>query len=462
MPTKEGTVTSNPNKPLIPYLRQSRAKERTISIDEQRRDVERWAAANSVKLAPEVVEQGVSGSKPWRERALGEVIAACERGEASGVIVAWQDRLSRENGLATAEVWDALDRAGARLVCAAEGLDSASGDAEMLFSIKAAIAREQWKRYAANWSRAQSSAIDRGIHIGHVPIGYRRGPDRRLVVEPSEAEHVRELFELRAAGHSWGELAAYLDEHLPRPNGGAWCRQNAESLCHSRLYLGEVRSGEHVKKDAHDAIVTRAEWEAAQGTPTGAARRSGSLLSGILRCSSCGQPLVRLSGNYYGCHSKRASGVCAHPVQVSIAPADEYVEQVFLAWAREQNVGLDVVESDEALDEAVRALELAEDEVAEYRDDTELISIIGRDAWREGLTERARRVEDARATVAEAQRARNRQPVSFDLVERWPDYSLADRHAILARTLDAVICKPTKRGSRAVADRLDVVFHCDE
>lgn len=44
-------------------------------------------------LAAEVVEQNVSGSKPWRERALGDAIAACERGEAGGIIVAWQDRL---------------------------------------------------------------------------------------------------------------------------------------------------------------------------------------------------------------------------------------------------------------------------------------------------------------------------------------------------------------------------------
>ena len=140
-------------KPLIPYLRQSRRKERTISIEEQRREIQHWAAANEVRLAPEVVEQGVSGSKNWRERALGEAVDACARGDAAGVIVAWQDRLSRENGLATAEVWEALDRAGARLVCAAEGLDTASGDQEMLFTIKAAIARDQWKRYRANWRR---------------------------------------------------------------------------------------------------------------------------------------------------------------------------------------------------------------------------------------------------------------------------------------------------------------------
>jgi hypothetical protein len=86
-------MTKTDARPLIPYLRQSRAKERTISIDEQRRDCQREAKRLGVPLAAEVVEQNVSGSKPWRERALGDAIAACERGEAGGIIVAWQDRL---------------------------------------------------------------------------------------------------------------------------------------------------------------------------------------------------------------------------------------------------------------------------------------------------------------------------------------------------------------------------------
>jgi DNA invertase Pin-like site-specific DNA recombinase len=107
--------------PLIPYMRQSRAKERTISIEEHRRDIHRGAQAAGVELAAEFVEQNVSGSKPWRERALGEAVVACEAGEASGIIVAWQDRLSRENGRATAEVWEALEACDARLVCVGDG-----------------------------------------------------------------------------------------------------------------------------------------------------------------------------------------------------------------------------------------------------------------------------------------------------------------------------------------------------
>ena len=55
-------------KLLVPYLRQARAKEVTISFDEQRAAITAWAEREGVALAPEIVERGVSGSRSWRER----------------------------------------------------------------------------------------------------------------------------------------------------------------------------------------------------------------------------------------------------------------------------------------------------------------------------------------------------------------------------------------------------------
>src|SRR5713101_7810968 len=145
-------------KLLIPYVRQSRKKEVTISLDEQRAAIVAWAEREGVALAAEIVEWGVSGSKPW------------------------QERLSRENGLATAEVWQALERAGVRFVAVGDGIDTASGDHELLFSIKAAIARDQWKRYRTNWVNARRNAIERGIHPStYVAVGYRRNQDQPRV-----------------------------------------------------------------------------------------------------------------------------------------------------------------------------------------------------------------------------------------------------------------------------------------
>ncbi len=58
-------------KPLIAYIRQSRKKEKTISLDSQREKIKAWARFEGETLAPEVVEQGVSGSKHWQSAASG-------------------------------------------------------------------------------------------------------------------------------------------------------------------------------------------------------------------------------------------------------------------------------------------------------------------------------------------------------------------------------------------------------
>src|SRR5262245_24283867 len=118
-------------------MRKSSREDPTASRDRQRRSIRAWAKQHNVPLADEVWEPGVKGSGSWRERGLGQAIAACERGEAGGIIVEEQSRLSRENMRATAEVWEALEQAGARLVCTAEGLDTGNGgDQELNYTIK--------------------------------------------------------------------------------------------------------------------------------------------------------------------------------------------------------------------------------------------------------------------------------------------------------------------------------------
>jgi hypothetical protein len=58
-------------RPLIPYLRQSRAKERTISIEEQRRDIRAWADAAGVPLAAVCRGKARAGSASGRKGARG-------------------------------------------------------------------------------------------------------------------------------------------------------------------------------------------------------------------------------------------------------------------------------------------------------------------------------------------------------------------------------------------------------
>jgi DNA invertase Pin-like site-specific DNA recombinase len=424
-------------KPLVPYLRQSRAKERTISIDEQRRDIRKWAAANDTPLAAEIVEQNVSGSKLWRERALGEAVASCERGEASGIIVAWQDRLSRENQRATAEVWEALEHAGARLVCAAEGLDTATGDHEMLFTIKAAIAREQWKRYRANWQRAQRSANERGVPNGRAPVGYRKRRGQPLEVDKRQAAKVIDAFERRATGEPFASIG--------RRNG--WSHSTTRQIIANDVYLGRVRCGGLATEHAHEAIVSRDLFDAAnaartkQPVPPGDTTRDRILL-GIARCAGCGHTLKvvrrpRVDGSYvtsYYCKDA-ASESCPDRAFVHADSLDEFVFEWFAEALRKTPRMVDVVVAERELEQAQRERDKAEAELAKF---VETASALEAVLFQRGIASRQKRLDEARANVQAASARTTRLPVSGPLIDLWDTFTAAERRDVLAGFLDRI------------------------
>jgi len=285
-------------KPLIPYIRQSRKKEQTISLDAQLDAIRAWAKQHDVKLAAEVIEQGVSGSKPWKERELGEAVAACERGEASGIIVAFQDRLSRENGIGTAEVYEALDKAGARLVAACEGLDTATGDHELLFTIKAAIAREQWKRFKKNWAIANDECAKNGVYQGVTPVGYDKAGSgmKSKLVKNADAVAVRMCFELRAAGGSYAECRRVLEAAGAKTATGlpTWGVTSIRSMLRNPIYKG-VLTNRHEHVFPAYAIVPPGTWQDAQtvtlpNSPAKTGRQDAgdwAVLGGLVKCAGC-------------------------------------------------------------------------------------------------------------------------------------------------------------------------------
>jgi hypothetical protein len=67
-------------------------------------------------------------------------------------------------------------------------------------------------------------------------------------------------------------------------------------LLSSRVYLGESRNGEHVQVNAHPALVTRAEWTAAQVAEHAGLRRRAARgeypLSGLAVCGTCGSNMI--------------------------------------------------------------------------------------------------------------------------------------------------------------------------
>jgi DNA invertase Pin-like site-specific DNA recombinase len=419
-------------------MRQSRAKERTISIEEQRRDIQAWSERNGVPLAAEIVEQNVSGSKPWQERALGDAVDACRRGEAAGIIVAWQDRLSRENGRATAEVWEALEEAGARLVAANEGLDTATGDQELTFTIKAAIARDQWKRHRANWEDARRSAIESGVFPGRTPIGYRRrSPKDGRLVPDRQASKVVQAFELRREGIPQSEIARRL----------GWSHSTTRQILVNEVYLGVVEHGPFRKEAAHRPIVSREFFDAVQATRTTEPIPAGEttryrLLKGIAVCSGCGKTLKalrrqRADGSYvasYYCKNA-ASEACPSRAYVHADELDARIEGWFAEALRSVPRMIDVVSAGRELEVAQRDQERLERDLRGYMEAADAADPV---LFRQGLDKRQGRVSEAQERVRHLSARLTRIPTGGSLSALWGDFDAARRRTVLRGFLDRV------------------------
>jgi hypothetical protein len=334
-------------------------------------------------------------------------------------------------------------------------------------NVLTALAEFELDRIRESWAHARDRAIGRGVHISKVPpVGYLKRDDGRLEADPVSAPIIRQVFVKRAQGASWDELAAYLDTELPRDGGKRWTRQTLTSMIARRTYLGEAFQGAVVNAEAHEPIVSRAEWEAAQaGGQRTPRRHDGAMLAGILRCSACGYTLTRQSDgkrgySNYNCRTRHGAGICPEPAKISERRPNEHVEHAFLSWLGRENITVEATAATDDVSSALARVEAAEAELVAYRD-AGLVTVIGREAFVAGLSQRQNVLDEARRELEQARRADVALPVEpSQLLKTWPTLNTAEKGTILAAAIDAVAVRRSDLPGKAstVADRMRIYW----
>jgi hypothetical protein len=185
-------------------------------------------------------------------------------------------------------------------------------------------------------------AVARGVHVASkAPTGYLRGPGGRLVPDEAHREAVAALFTLRAAGRSWAALAAHMNAHaVPSPHGVThWHGGSVLGIVKNPVYTGQARSGQFTNADAHEALVDRGTWEAAQVARGVAGARSGApaLLSGLVRCAACRYAMkpnrMKLRDGstqmVYRCRGEGSGGDCPNRAAVTARLLEDHVVETF-------------------------------------------------------------------------------------------------------------------------------------
>ena len=436
-----------------------RADERFHSPEVQVEAATRWARDSGERLAaspfPEI---DVSGRLPLSERpGLLAAIELIEAGRADQLVVAYFDRLVRSLKVQL-EVIERVERAGGEIFALDHGKLTNGTAAQrlstnMLGSVFQYFAEITGEKVTA----AQARAVARGVYPHpKIPVGYVRGADGVLVVEPAAARVVVRAFKRRDRGASLVQIRAFLAENgIERAlSGVAW-------MLRSRMYLGEVHFGGLHNTQAHEAIVKDRGLFERVGRRTvsrGRQAKSDRLLArlGVLRCGTCGSRMVIncYSGSY------RCGDTSANRCQRRAAVKADRVEGMVLDAVRAYSATADaprrasrrqqIREADEAIERASAGLDDTIRQLGE-------LGLLGRRVSQETLEKLANTLDDAHAARARLGDGGGSDVIGPDEIDklREPAQRLAAWRRLITDTVESVTVAPAMTADGRPSRRWD-------
>lgn len=301
-------------KKVAIYIRVSTARQdqEGYSIPLQKERLIAYCKAKGWVVAGVFVDPGHSGSSLDRP-GITQLIDGVNAGRFDVVLVYKLDRLSRSQKDTLYLIEDVFMSSGVDFVSMQESFDTTTIYGRAMVGILSVFAQMERETITERTLMGRAGRAEEGLwHGGGTdPIGYDY-IDGALVINPLEAEQVREVYALYAAGHSVTEItrrmAGFKTKH------GGWSHTSTVgNVLDNPLYAGTVHFDGVSKKGRHIPIVDReidrrvkARRERLSRVET--SEDSAHLLTGIIYCASCGAryfPHKRPNGTIvYSCHSR--------------------------------------------------------------------------------------------------------------------------------------------------------------
>lgn len=319
------------------------------SLDAQREACRKKAEELGSAEVLEFADEGFSGSTMDRPglRALREAVRS---GAVDLVICLDPDRLSRKLAhqlLLTEEI----EKAGARVEFVNfEWRDTPEG--RLFYNIRGAIAEYEREKIRDRTVAGRRQRARAGLMpTGSVPYGYRL-ENGKLVPDPVEAEGVRLAFELflKEDLGIHGVAVRLTELGVPTRGGNRWHSATVRRLLQRRAYVGQFlyhQGGEEIVVPV-PAIVGPDVWLRAQEKLSEARRlwagwsKGEYLLSGIITCADCGNPMHGALRTWkgkrvrtYSCVRSFANAMrrgCRPIKYVKADPIEEAVWRQVVAW----------------------------------------------------------------------------------------------------------------------------------
>ena len=285
-------------------------------------------------------DEGISGTSLKKRDGLNTLLKEAKKGNVDLILVKSISRLGR-NTLDILTIVRELREIGVEIKFEKENLSSLDTRTDMVLTFHSSIAQEEAKNISDNvkWG------IRKRMRDGNwkVPtekfLGYTKDENGNMIIDETQADIVRAIFNLYLANKSIKEIIAYLEgnHYLTGSGKEKWSRQNIMQILQNEKYKGDLilqktvvidylshesRSNKDGKyadmwlvKNHHPAIISREAFDLVQTiieykkNDRFLRPNIGGPLSTKLYCGLCGRPLFyqsRCDGkNMFSCNVSR-------------------------------------------------------------------------------------------------------------------------------------------------------------
>lgn len=223
---------------------------------------------------------GISGGTMDRP-ALQDLLQDIKAGKVEVVVVYKIDRLTRSL-MDFAKIVEVFDAQKVSFVSITQQFNTLSSMGRLTLNVLLSFAQFEREVTAERIRDKIAASKRKGMWMGGaVPLGYSTR-DKKLLVNPVEAETVRMIFRLYREIGSVRKLKEHLDRlgTMTKPRlrkNGYWSggkpftRGHLYWLLSNPIYAGLIRHKDRIAKGQHEAIIDHETWETTQASLTGKA-----------------------------------------------------------------------------------------------------------------------------------------------------------------------------------------------
>ncbi|MBA4542943.1 recombinase family protein [Thermoactinomyces daqus] len=353
------TRSLDEKEPICAVYARVSVERNSESVEHQVSLLREFVRSKGLGVIPDefIYEDVVSASKYsiWERPAMKRLLEDAKDGKFSILLFKGISRSVRDTQEAL-EILERFKQKGIRVISFEENYDSSREDSKFIFGIHALLAEQESEKISVRVKLGMKEKVKKGEWAGLSPFGYRV-KDKKLVVDPEEAEIVKKIFDMYVDENvGTSTIAVHLNEHGYRTrNGRPWSRKTVRDMLKNEVYIGRITynkkslkrirdfDSETQKKkwvripnsqddwviveNSHDAIIDKKKFEKAQIM---LAERSRNLepsnvifpLAGILKCKKCKKSIVGLTSKakgktyrYYCCNTYLRFGrsFCSQP-----------------------------------------------------------------------------------------------------------------------------------------------------